>query len=104
LARAFLKDAPILLLDEATAFADPENEQEIQQALRRLMHGKTVVMIAHRLTSVTDADTIVVMEQGRIIEKGTHSQLFQKKGLYRRMWNEYQQSVQWDIRKTTKYA
>lgn len=104
LARAFLKDAPILLLDEATAFADPENEHEIQQALHRLMHGKTVVMIAHRLTSVTNADTIVVMEEGHIIEKGTHSQLFQKQGLYRHMWNEYQQSVQWDIRKTTKYA
>lgn len=103
LARAFLKDAPIVLLDEATAFADPENEQEIQQSLRRLMQGKTVVMIAHRLTSVTDADMIVVMEEGRIAEQGTHSRLLQEEGLYHRMWNEYQQSIQWDIR-TTKYA
>ncbi|MEA4917386.1 MAG: ABC transporter ATP-binding protein [Proteiniphilum sp.] len=103
LARAFLKDAPIVLLDEATAFADPENEQEIQQALQQLMHGKTVVMIAHRLTSVTDADMIVVMEEGGIAEQGTHVQLLQKEGLYKCMWNEYQQSVQWDI-KTTKHA
>jgi len=104
LARAFLKDAPIILLDEATAFADPENEREIQQALMRLMQGKTVVMIAHRLTSVTDADNIVVMEEGHIAEQGTHSQLLQKEGLYCRMWKEYQQSVEWDIRKEAKHA
>ncbi|HBK32942.1 ABC transporter ATP-binding protein [Limibacterium fermenti] len=97
LARAFLKDAPIVLLDEATAFADPENEHEIQHALRRLMRGKTVVMIAHRLTSVTDADTIVVMDEGRIAEQGTHAQLLEKDGIYRRMWKEYQQSVRWAI-------
>lgn len=104
LARAFLKDAPVVLLDEATAFADPENEQEIQRALRRLMRGKTVVMIAHRLTSVTDADTIVVMDEGRIAEQGTHPQLLQKEGVYRRMWDEYQQSVRWAIKKETKHA
>lgn len=104
LARAFLKDAPIVLLDEATAFADPENEHEIQRALRRLMRGKTVVMIAHRLTSVTDADTIVVMDEGRIAEQGTHSQLLQKEGIYRRMWNEYQQSIEWTIGKEAKHA
>lgn len=104
LARAFLKDAPIILLDEATAFADPENEREIQLALARLMQGKTVVMIAHRLTSVTDADNIVVMEEGRIAEQGTHAQLLQKEGLYCRMWKEYQQSVEWDIRKEAKHA
>ncbi|HCM20620.1 MAG TPA: ABC transporter ATP-binding protein, partial [Porphyromonadaceae bacterium] len=77
--------------------ADPENEHEIQHALRRLMRGKTVVMIAHRLTSVTDADTIVVMDEGRIAEQGTHAQLLEKDGIYRRMWKEYQQSVRWAI-------
>ena len=68
------------------------------------MQGKTVVMIAHRLTSVTNADTIVVMEEGRIAEQGTHAQLLQKEGLYGRMWKEYQQSVEWDIRKEAKHA
>lgn len=97
LARAFLKDAPILLLDEATAFADPENEREIQKALKDLMKDKTVVMIAHRLSSVVDADEIIVIDQGRIMEKGTHSSLLEKKGLYSQMWNEYQQSVCWTI-------
>lgn len=104
LARAFLKDAPIVLLDEATAFADPENEREIQNALRRLMQGKTVVMIAHRLTSVVGADEIIVMQEGCIIEKGSHYKLLEMEGFYFRMWNEYQQSVQWDIRKTVKHA
>ena len=97
LARAFLKDAPILLLDEATAFADPENEHEIQKALKELMDNKTVVMIAHRLSSVIDADEIVVIDQGRVLERGNHSSLMKKKGAYYQMWNEYQQSVRWII-------
>ncbi|WP_329903396.1 ABC transporter ATP-binding protein [Porphyromonas pogonae] len=98
LARAFLKDAPILLLDEATAFADPENEHEIQIALRSLMENKTVVMIAHRLSSVTNVDRIIVIEEGTIAEQGNHQELLDNKGLYYTMWNEYQQSVRWTIK------
>lgn len=98
LARAFLKDAPIVLLDEATAFADPENEHEIQEALRQLMKGKTVVMIAHRLTSITDADSIIVMHEGHIVEQGNHQELLAKEGLYLRMWNEYLASIEWSIK------
>lgn len=95
LARAFLKDAPIVVLDEATAFADPENEHLIQQALRELMKGKTVLMIAHRLTTVQDADKILAIDKGKIAEQGTHSELIAKKGIYSSMWNEYQKAVAW---------
>lgn len=97
LARAFLKDAPIILLDEATAFADPENEREIQQALRELMKQKTVLMIAHRLSSVVDADRIIVLEKGTISEEGTHQELLEQGGLYTRMWNEYKEATSWTI-------
>ena len=99
LARAILKDAPIVVLDEATAFTDPENEYLIQKALGKLTKGKTVLMIAHRLTSVTDADAILVINNGTVAEQGTHQELIDKKGIYTSMWNEYQQSVQWTIRK-----
>ena len=97
LARAILKDAPIVVLDEATAFADPENEHLIREALAHLTHGKTVLMIAHRLTTVQDADSIVVVANGRIAEQGTHEELMARKSMYNRMWNEYQQSVEWKL-------
>lgn len=97
LARAIVKNAPIVLLDEATAFADPENEHLIQKALKELSRGKTTLMIAHRLTSVRNVDRILVIENGRIAEEGTHETLLSRGGLYRTMWDEYQQSVAWKI-------
>ncbi|MDN5292311.1 MAG: ATP-binding cassette, subfamily bacterial IrtA/YbtP, partial [Anaerophaga sp.] len=97
IARAFLKDAPIVVMDEATAFADPENEHLIQAALRALSHGKTTLLIAHRLTTVVKADRILVVDQGQISEVGTHQELLNKGGSYKKMWNEYQQSVAWKI-------
>ena len=99
LARAILKNAPIIVLDEATAFADPENEHLIQQALKELTKGKTVLMIAHRLSSITDADNILVIDKGKIAEQGTHANLLGKQGIYYHMWYEYQQSVRWTIGK-----
>ena len=99
LARAILKNAPIIVLDEATAFADPENEHLIKQALKELTKGKTVLMIAHRLSSITDADNILVIDKGKIAEQGTHANLLGKQGIYYHMWNEYQQSVRWTIGK-----
>ena len=97
LARAILKDAPIVILDEATAFADPENEQLIRQALRNLTKGKTVLMIAHRLTTVRDADSIVVLDKCQILEQGTHDELMKHKKTYYNMWNEYQKAVAWKL-------
>ncbi|HEY9542198.1 ABC transporter ATP-binding protein [Prevotella sp.] len=97
LARAILKDAPIVVLDEATAFADPENEHLIRRALAHLTRGKTVLMIAHRLTTVQDADSIVVIQNGGIAEQGTHGELIARKALYYKMWNEYQKSVAWKL-------
>ena len=97
LARAILKNAPIVVLDEATAFADPENERLIQEALHKLAAGKTVLMIAHRLTSVVNAEQIIVVEEGKIAERGTHKELLEKNGIYAKMWAEYQQSVTWTL-------
>ncbi|MEX1308278.1 MAG: ABC transporter ATP-binding protein [Eubacteriales bacterium] len=97
LARAFLKNAPIVLLDEATAFADPENEHLIQKALKELSKGKTTLMIAHRLTSVTHVDRILVVDGGKIVEEGTHKELLKQGGLYKKMWDEYQKSIAWKI-------
>ena len=97
LARAIVKNAPIVLLDEATAFTDPENEHLIQDALKELSRGKTTLMIAHRLTSVRNVDRILVIENGRIAEEGTHEALYRHGGLYKAMWDEYQQSVAWKI-------
>ena len=104
LARAILKNAPIVALDEATAFTDPENEHLIHQAFKELSRGKTVLMIAHRLTSITDVDSILVIDKGRIAEQGTHTELINKKGIYSNMWNEYQQSVRWTIGKEAHHA
>lgn len=97
LARAMLKDAPIIILDEATAFADPENEHLIQKALAKLSQNKTTLMIAHRLTTVKDADKILVLDHGKIVQQGTHESLMLEGGLYKTMWEEYQQSIDWKL-------
>lgn len=97
LARAILKDAPIVVLDEASAFADPENEVLIQKAFTTLMRGRTVIMIAHRLSTVVNADKIIVLDRGSVAEEGTHDELIEKGGLYARMWNEYNRAARWKI-------
>ncbi len=97
LARAILKDAPIVVLDEATAFADPENEALIQRAFARLAQGRTVIMIAHRLSTVVGADKIVVLDGGHVAEEGTHAELLGAGGLYARMWADYEQAASWKI-------
>lgn len=104
IARAMLKNAPLVILDEATAFADPENEHLIQQAFKKLTKGKTVIMIAHRLTSVTSADNIIVLSDGEIVEQGNHNELVQKQGAYANMWKEFQQSIDWKIGKEVHHA
>lgn len=102
IARAVLKNAPILILDEATAFADPDNEVRVQQAMSALSKGKTVIMIAHRLSSVTNADRICVMSEGSIAESGTFSELIEKGGIFSRMWENYSKSADWKIEKEEK--
>ncbi len=99
IARAMLKNAPILILDEATAFADPDNEAKVQAAFARLAKGKTVLMIAHRLSTVANADCIYVVQDGQIVESGTKDALCAQNGLFARMWQEYQASVQWKVAK-----
>ena len=99
IARAMLKNAPILILDEATAFADPDNEAKVQAAFARLAKGKTVLMIAHRLSTVANADCIYVVQDGQIAESGTKDELCAQNGLFARMWQEYQASVQWKVAK-----
>ena len=99
IARAMLKNAPILLLDEATAFADPDNEVRVQAAFAQLAKGKTVIMIAHRLSTVANADCIYVVQDGQIVESGTKDELCAQNGLFARMWQDYQASVQWKVAK-----
>ena len=99
IARAMLKNAPILILDEATAFADPDNEAKMQAAFAELAKGKTVIMIAHRLSTVADADCIYVVQDGQIAESGTKDELCAKNGLFAKMWRDYQSSVQWKVAK-----
>ena len=99
IARAIVKDASIVVLDEATAFSDPENEHLIQRAFERLMKGKTVVMIAHRLSTVRGADKIIVVNDGRIVEEGTHDALIAANGKYGAMWDAYRQTTNWTMEK-----
>ena len=104
LARAILKDAPIVVLDEATAFADPENEALIQRAFSKLAAGRTVIMIAHRLSTVVGADQIVVLNRGSVQGSGTHAELLSQNGLYAKMWAEYEQAASWKITAATADA
>lgn len=97
IARVMLKNAPILILDEATAFADPDNEAKVQKAFSVLSKGKTVIMIAHRLSTVTNADRIFVLKEGKITESGSHEELVKKSGLYAQMWQEYNRAAQWKV-------
>lgn len=99
IARAMLKNAPVLILDEATAFADPDNEVKVQQALGELARGKTVIMIAHRLSTVANADRIFVLRDGKVVEDGRFDELKAQNGLFADMWNDYQKSVQWKVAK-----
>jgi len=99
LARAILKDAPIIVLDEATAFADPENEYQIQKAFEELTRGKTVLMIAHRLSTIQNVDQILVLNDGKVIESGTQAELLQQKGKYAAMWADYSRTAQWKVGK-----
>ncbi|MDO4944545.1 MAG: ABC transporter ATP-binding protein [Ruminococcus sp.] len=99
IARTILKNSPIIILDEATAFADPDNESRIQAAFTELAKGRTVIMIAHRLTTVANADRIFVLDNGRIVQSGTGSELKGTDGIFRKMWNDYQTSVNWKVAK-----
>ena len=97
IARAILKDAPIVVLDEATAFADPENEYLVQKSFKELSKNKTVIMIAHRLSTIQNCDNIIVLENGRIAEQGVHDELLKENGIYQKMWKDYQSSVSWKV-------
>ena len=97
IARAVLKDAPILILDEATAFADPDNETKVQAAFSEMAKDKTVIMIAHRLSTVSDADRIFVLSDGKLLESGSHEDLMDRNGLYKRMFDEYSRSIEWKV-------
>ena len=99
IARVMLKNTPIIILDEATAFADPDNETRVQAAFSKLSQGKTVIMIAHRLSTVAGADQIYVVKDGQIAESGSSRELMERGGLFARMWKNYQTSVQWKVQK-----
>ena len=104
IARAILQNRPILVLDEATAFADPENEAALVRALSALMHGKTVLMVAHRLATIQNADQILVFDQGRLAERGRHDDLLQRHGVYARLWQSGQDAGQWTLPATAGHA
>lgn len=97
IARAILKDAPIVILDEATSSVDPENELALMSAIRELTKGKTLISIAHRLTTVQEADQIVVIDHGRIVQKGKHEDLVKEEGIYKRFWQQRTESVGWSL-------
>ena len=97
IARAIMKDAPVIILDEATANVDPENEKELMEAVAELTHDKTVIMIAHRLRTVVDADQIIVLKDGKLVEQGTHGELMKKKGLYEKLYHIQQESLGWTV-------
>ncbi len=99
IARVLLKNSPIIILDEATAFADPDNESRVQAAFSKLAQGRTIIMIAHRLSTVVNAGRIFVLKDGRITEQGTHKELIAQNGLYSSMWRDYQTSVNWKVEK-----
>ena len=102
IARVMLKNTPIIILDEATAFADPDNETRVQAAFSKLSQGKTVIMIAHRLSTVAGADRIYVVKDGQIAESGSSRELMERGGLFARMWQNYQTSVQWKVQKEVR--
>lgn len=99
IARVMLKNSPVIILDEATAFADPDNEIKVQAAFSALSEGRTVIMIAHRLSTVANADCIYVLKEGRLAESGTCKELTEKDGIFAKMWKDYQTSVQWKVSK-----
>ena len=97
IARAIMKDAPIIILDEATANVDPENEKELMEAINALTKEKTIIMIAHRLKTVRNADQIVVIDKGSIVQQGTHNQLMKQEGIYKRFVDSREQAVSWKL-------
>ena len=97
IARVILKDTPIVILDEATAFADPENEEKVQKAFENLAKNKTVIMIAHRLSSIVNSQKIFVLKNGKIVQEGNHEELINQEGLYKQMWNDYQSTISWKV-------
>ena len=97
IARAILKEAPVVLLDEATASLDPENEVDVQKAINTLIAGRTVIVIAHRLKTIKNADKIIVLEEGHVAEQGTHQELLDQKGLYHRLWSIQQKTMGWKL-------
>ena len=99
IARAMLKDAPIVLLDEATASVDPDNEKYIQQAISELVKDKTLIVIAHKLATIKNADQIIVLDEGKIIQKGVHNQLIEEQGIYSTLWKRRTRARSWKIQK-----
>jgi ATP-binding cassette subfamily B protein len=98
MARIILKNSPVVVLDEATAFADAENEAKIQAAFAKLMQGKTVVVIAHRLSTITDADCIYVVDEGKVVQSGAHEELAAQTGLYAHMWEAHMNAQDWRLK------